>query len=47
MAVNQKAIGCKIDNSLLTSLNAYCKENNLKRNAIINEAIAKYIGYAL
>jgi hypothetical protein len=47
MAITQKGINYKIDIALLAALNEYCEENNLMRNRIINEAVAKYIGYDL
>ena len=39
MAVNQKAIGCKLDKEILDKLEQYCIKHNLKKNAVINLAI--------
>lgn len=45
MAVNQKAIGCKLDISILSKLEHYCEVNNLKKNNVINNAIEYYIDH--
>lgn len=45
MAVNQTPISVRVNNRILQALNDYCEENNLRRNAVINESIAKYIGF--
>lgn len=46
MAVNQKAIGCKLEIRVLQKLEDYCaKHNNLKKNAVINLAIEYYIDH--
>ena len=39
MAVNQKAIGCKLEIRVLEKLEDYCAKHNLKKNAVINLAI--------
>lgn len=39
MAVNQKAIGCKLEIRVLQKLEDYCAKHNLKKNAVINLAI--------
>lgn len=39
MAVNQKAIGCKLEIRVLEKLEDYCAKHNLKKNAVINQAI--------
>ena len=39
MAVNQKAIGCKLEIRVLQKLEDYCEKHNLKKNAVINLAI--------
>lgn len=39
MAVNQKAIGCKLEIRVLEKLENYCAKHNLKKNAVINLAI--------
>ena len=43
MAVNQKAIGCKLEIRVLEKLEDYCAKHNLKKNAVINLAIEYYI----
>lgn len=45
MAVNQKAIGCKLEIRVLEELEDYCAKNNLKKNAVINLAIEYYIDH--
>lgn len=45
MAVNQKAIGCKLDINILEKLEHYCEVNNLKKNSVINNAIEYYIDH--
>lgn len=39
MAVNQKAIGCKLEIRVLEKLEDYCAKHKLKKNAVINLAI--------
>ena len=39
MAVNQKAIGFKIENRVLEKLEDYCAKHSKKKNAVINLAI--------
>lgn len=43
MAVNQKAIGCKIDLDLLNLINDFCVKTKTKKNALINKAVRLYI----
>ena len=43
MAVNQKAIGCKLEITVLQKLEDFCAKHNLKKNAVINLAIEYYI----
>lgn len=45
MAVNQKAIGCKLEIRVLEKLEDYCTKQNLKKNAVINLAIEYYIDH--
>ena len=45
MAVNQKAIGCKLEIRVLEKLEDYCAKHNLKKNAVINLAIEYYIDH--
>lgn len=45
MAVNQKAIGCKLEIRVLEKLENYCAKHNLKKNAVINLAIEYYIDH--
>lgn len=43
MSTTQKAIGCKLDITILAELESYCKLNNKKKNTVINEAVSKYL----
>ena len=45
MAVNQKAIGCKLEIRVLEKLEDYCAKHNLKKNAVVNLAIEYYIDH--
>ena len=45
MAVNQKAIGCKLDKEILDKLEQFCSKRNLKKNNVINLAIEYYIDH--
>lgn len=45
MAVNQKAIGCKLEIRVLQKLEVFCKKHNLKKNTVINLAIEYYIDH--
>ena len=39
MAVNQKAIGCKLEIRVIEKLEDYCAKKKKKKNAVINLAI--------
>lgn len=43
MSTTQKAIGCKLDITILAELESYCKLNNKKKNTVINEAVLRYL----
>lgn len=43
--IRQKMISVKVDSDLFEVLEEFCKANNLRRNRVINDAIAKYINY--
>lgn len=43
MSTTQKAIGCKLDITILAELESYCKLNNKKKNTVINEAVSRYL----
>lgn len=45
MAVNQKAIGCKLEIGVLEKLEDYCAKNKIKKNTVINLAIEYYIDH--
>ena len=45
MAVNQKAIGCKLEIRVLDKLEQYCAKQSLKKNSVINLAIEYYIDH--
>lgn len=45
MAVNQKAIGCKLDIKILDKLEQYCARKNLKKNNVINLAVEYFIDH--
>ena len=45
MSVNQKAIGCKLEITVLQKLEDFCEKHNLKKNAVINLAIEYYIDH--
>ena len=47
MAVNQKAIGCKLDIEILDKLEQYCASKNLKKNNVINLAVEYYIDHGI
>ena len=47
MAVNQKAIGCKLEIRVLEKLDDYCRKNNCKKNAVINLAVEYYIDHGI
>lgn len=47
MAVNQKAIGCKLEVRVLDKLERYCAKNNYKKNAVINLAVEYYIDHGI
>lgn len=40
---NQKAISARINNNLLDKLEAYCEASGLKKNSVINIALAEYL----
>lgn len=41
--LSQKPISLRINNELLNALDEYCKICKRKRNAVINQAIKKYL----
>ena len=41
--ITQKLIAFKIKTSTLDELNEYCAANNLRRNAVLNAIVEKYI----
>ena len=45
--VNQKAISAKINLDIFALMELYCKRCNIKRNALINQAINDYIRFHL
>jgi len=47
MAVNQKAIGCKLEIRVLDKLDEYCRKRNCKKNAVINLAVEYYIDHGI
>lgn len=47
MAVNQKAIGCKLEVRVLDKLEKYCAKRGLKKNSIINLAVEYYVDHNL
>ena len=47
MAVNQKAIGCKLEIRVLEKLDDYCRKQNCKKNAVINLAVEYYIDHGI
>lgn len=47
MAVNQKAIGCKLEIRVLEKLDEYCSKHNCKKNAVINLAVEYYIDHGI
>lgn len=47
MAVNQKAIGCKLEIRVLEKLDEYCRKHSCKKNAVINLAVEYYIDHGI
>lgn len=47
MAINQKAIGCKLEIRVLDKLDDYCRKRNCKKNAIINLAVEYFIDHGI
>lgn len=47
MAVNQKAIGCKLEIRVLEKLDDYCRKRNCKKNAVINLAVEYFIDHGI
>ena len=45
MSLNQKAIGCKLEITVLQKLEDFCAKHNLKKNAVINLAIEYFIDH--
>lgn len=43
--IRQKMISAKVDVYLFEALEDFCRVNNLRRNRVINDALAKYINY--
>lgn len=43
--IRQKMISAKVDVYLFQALEEFCRVNNLRRNRVINDALAKYIDY--
>ena len=41
--ITQKLIAFKIKTSTLNKLNEYCAANNLRRNALLNEVVERYL----
>lgn len=41
----QKPISLRIDESVLSQLDEFCANHDLRRNYVINAAIACYLGY--
>ena len=42
--ITQKPMSFKIDLDILPRLEAYCSAKKLKKNAVINQAIKKFLG---
>lgn len=47
MAVNQKAIGCKLEIRVLDKLDNYCRKRNCKKNTVINLAVEYFIDHGI
>ena len=47
MAVNQKAIGCKLEIRVLEKLDDYCRKRNCKNNAVRNIAVEYFIDHGI
>lgn len=47
MAVNQKAIGCKLEIRVLEKLDEYCRKRNCKKNTVINLAVEYFIDHGI
>lgn len=45
MALTQKPISARINIETLEQLERFCKEHQVKKNAVINMAIQYYIGH--
>ena len=43
--LNQKAISAKIYLDIFTRMEHYCKRTEIKRNALINEALNDYLKF--
>lgn len=43
--VNQKAISAKINLDIFALMEHYCKKCDIKRNALINQAISDYLKF--
>lgn len=45
MALTQKPISARINVDTLQQLESFCKEHQIKKNAVINMAIQYYLGH--